>query len=189
MHLVVGLGNPGREYARTRHNMGFMLVDMLARKLGVTVEKPLFKAFTGKADISGKSIVLAKPQTFMNLSGNSVAALMNWFKIPVSELIVIYDDLDLPPGKIRIRPGGGHGGHKGMVSIMENLGAGDFPRIRIGIGRPQHPDYEVSDWVLGTLSGEEEKLVQEALERAAEAVMALVREGVDASMNRFNRQT
>ena len=189
MHLVVGLGNPGREYARTRHNMGFMLVDILAGKLGIAVEKPLFKSFTGRARVSGNNIILSKPQTFMNLSGQSVAALLNWFKIPVAGLVVVYDDLDLPPGKIRIRARGGHGGHKGMESIIENLGSGDFPRIRIGIGRPENPDYEVSDWVLGRLSEEEEKLTGEALKRASEAIMALVGDGVESAMNRFNRNT
>jgi PTH1 family peptidyl-tRNA hydrolase len=188
MHLVVGLGNPGREYARTRHNMGFMLVDLLARKLGVAVEKPLLKAHTGKAAVSaGNTIILAKPQTFMNLSGHSVVALMNWFKIPVDGLIVAYDDLDLPPGKIRIRPGGGHGGHRGMESIINQLGSGGFPRVRIGIGRPQNQDHEVSDWVLGRQSEEEEKLAAEALERACEAVITLVRQGAEAAMNRYNR--
>ncbi|HBV99270.1 MAG: peptidyl-tRNA hydrolase [Peptococcaceae bacterium BICA1-7] len=187
MHLVVGLGNPGREYARTRHNMGFMLVDMLAGKLGVAVEKPLFKSFTGRAPVPGSNMILAKPQTYMNLSGQSVAALLNWFKIPVANLIVVYDDLDLPPGKIRIRARGGHGGHRGMESIIGNLNSGDFPRIRVGIGRPENADYEVSDWVLGRLSEEEEKLSGEALKRASEAVIALVADGVEAAMNRFNR--
>lgn len=187
MHLVVGLGNPGREYARTRHNMGFMLVDMLARRLGVAVEKPLFKSFTGRASVSsGNTLVLAKPQTYMNLSGHSVSALMNWFKIPLSGLIVVYDDLDLPPGKIRVRPRGGHGGHRGMESIIEQLGSGDFSRIRIGIGRPRSQGPEVPDWVLGKFSDEEEKLVAEALERACEAVITLVGEGAEAAMNRFN---
>ncbi|MCL5058896.1 MAG: aminoacyl-tRNA hydrolase [Actinobacteria bacterium] len=189
MHLVVGLGNPGREYARTRHNMGFMLVDILAGKLGVPVEKPLFKSFTGRALVSGNNIILAKPQTYMNLSGHSVAALLNWFKISVAGLIVVYDDLDLPPGKIRIRPRGGHGGHKGMESIIKNLGSGDFPRIRIGIGRPENTGFEVSDWVLGRLSEEEEKQAAEALKSASEAVIALVGGGVEAAMNRFNRNT
>ena len=187
MFLVAGLGNPGREYAHTRHNMGFMVVDILAKKLGASIEKPLFKSFTGRAMVSGKTVILAKPQTYMNLSGNSIAALMNWFKIPVSDLIVVFDDLDLPPGKIRIRPQGGHGGHRGMESIIGMLGCGGFPRVRVGIGRPRISDYEVSDWVLGRLSEEEEKLAEEARERAAEAVIAIITGGVDLAMNRYNR--
>ncbi|MFZ5642744.1 MAG: aminoacyl-tRNA hydrolase [Bacillota bacterium] len=187
MFLVAGLGNPGREYANTRHNMGFMVVDLLAKKLGASVEKPLFKSFTGRAMVSGKTVILAKPQTYMNLSGNSVAALMNWFKIPVSGLIVVYDDLDLLPGKIRIRPQGGHGGHRGMESIIGMLGGGGFPRVRVGIGRPQISGFEVSDWVLGRLTDEEEKLSREALEKAAEAVIAIIAGGVELAMNRYNR--
>lgn len=187
MHLVVGLGNPGREYEQTRHNMGFRLIDILASRLKAPVVKPLFKSFTGRAALSGKTVILAKPQTYMNLSGNSVAALMNWFKIPVSGLVVVYDDLDLPPGKIRVRPGGGHGGHKGMISIIEKLGSDEFARVRIGIGRPPNPGWEVADWVLGRLTGEEEDLTGPALERAAEAVITLIAEGAGAAMNKYNR--
>ncbi|MHB8156852.1 MAG: aminoacyl-tRNA hydrolase [Desulfocucumaceae bacterium] len=188
MYLVVGLGNPGREYAGTRHNMGFRLVDMLAGRLKVSVEKPLLKAFTGRAAMSGKTVILAKPQTYMNNSGDSVVALMNWYKISVPELIVAYDDLDLSPGRIRVRSTGGHGGHRGMESIIERLGASDFARVRIGIGRPQNPEFEVADWVLGRLGGEDEKLAGQALEKAAEAVITLLGEGVEAAMNRFNSQ-
>lgn len=187
MYLVVGLGNPGPEYSRTRHNMGFRAVDVLASRAGAVVSKPLFKSFTGRATLSGKSVVLAKPQTFMNLSGNAVVALMNWFKIPLSGLVVIYDDVDLPPGKIRVRARGGHGGHRGMESIIERLGAGDFPRVRIGIGRPPDPGYEVADWVLGRLTEDEEGMAVPALERAAEAVITLVASGAQEAMNRFNR--
>lgn len=189
MYLVVGLGNPGREYAGTRHNMGFRLVDLLAGKLKAPVEKSLFKSYTGRALLSGKTVILAKPQTFMNLSGNSVAALMNWFKVPPPDIVVAYDDLDLPPGRIRLKPDGGHGGHRGMESIIERLGTGAFPRVRIGIGRPQHPGYEVTDWVLGKPAEEEEHLMGPALEKAAEAVITLISEGIDAAMNRYNRQT
>ncbi|MFZ5646222.1 MAG: aminoacyl-tRNA hydrolase [Bacillota bacterium] len=187
MFLVVGLGNPGREYAGTRHNMGFRLVDLLAGRLNTPVEKNLFKSLTGRGLQHGRTIILAKPQTYMNLSGNSVAALMNWFKIAPSGLVVAYDDLDLPPGKIRLRPQGGHGGHRGVESIIEKIGTGGFSRVRIGIGRPPNPEYDVADWVLGRLSEEEEKLAGEALERAAEAVITLINEGVDAAMNRYNR--
>lgn len=188
MYLVVGLGNPGREYAGTRHNMGFRLVDLLAGRYNWPVDKNLFKSLTGRGLLHGSTVILAKPQTFMNLSGNSVAALMNWFKVTPSELVVAYDDVDLPPGKIRLRPRGGHGGHRGMASIIEKTGTGDFARVRIGVGRPANPEFDTADWVLGRLSEEEEKLAGEALERAAEAVVTLIKEGVDAAMNRYNRQ-
>ncbi|MCL6477992.1 MAG: aminoacyl-tRNA hydrolase [Peptococcaceae bacterium] len=187
MFLVAGLGNPGREYAGSRHNMGFRVLDVLSAKLDVPVTKPLFKSFTGRAVLSGKTIILAKPQTYMNLSGNAVAALMNWFKISPRELVVVFDDIDLPPGKIRVRPGGGHGGHHGMESIIEKIGTDRFARVRIGIGRPPTPEYDIADWVLGRLAEEEEKLAGRALERAAEAVITIINEGVHAAMNRFNR--
>ncbi|MCL6610443.1 MAG: aminoacyl-tRNA hydrolase [Peptococcaceae bacterium] len=187
MYLVLGLGNPGQEYHGTRHNMGFRAVDELASRLGAPVTKPLFKSLTGRAVVAGKKVLLAKPQTYMNLSGNAAAALMNWFKIPLAGLVVITDDIDLPPGKIRIRSRGGHGGHRGMESIIEKLGSGDFARVRIGIGRPPNPGYDVADWVLGRLTREEETLAGQALERAADAVITLISEGPEAAMNRFNR--
>jgi len=187
MYLVVGLGNPGPEYAWTRHNVGFRVVDGLASRLKIQVAKPLCKAVTGRAALAGRTVVLAKPQTYMNLSGQSVAALLNWFKLPLSGLVVIYDDIDLPPGKIRVRSRGGHGGHRGMESIIEMTGSGDFQRVRIGVGRPPHPDFEVADWVLGRFPEAEEALAGKALERAAEAVLALIVEGSGAAMNRYNR--
>lgn len=187
MYLVVGLGNPGPEYAGTRHNIGFRLVDLLASRLKAPVTKPLFKSFTGRASLSGKTVILAKPQTYMNLSGNTVVALMNWFKVPVSGLVVVFDDIDLPPGRIRVRPGGGHGGHRGMESIIERLGTGEFARVRIGVGRPPVPGYDVADWVLGRPAEEEESLAGQALERASEAVVVLISQGPEAAMNRFNR--
>lgn len=186
MFLVMGLGNPGPEYEKTRHNIGFRLVDELASKLKTPVTKPLFKSFTGRASVSGKTVILAKPQTYMNLSGNAAAALMNWFKIPLDGLIVVYDDIDLPPGKVRIRFRGGHGGHRGMESLIKNLGSGDFVRVRIGVGRPPNPSYDVADWVLGRFSAEEEELVGQALDRAAEAVLTVLNQGITAAMNRFN---
>ncbi|MFZ5595738.1 MAG: aminoacyl-tRNA hydrolase [Bacillota bacterium] len=187
MHLIVGLGNPGREYAGTRHNMGFRLVDLLAEKMGAPVNKSMFGALTGRGVLEGRTVTLAKPQTYMNLSGESVAGLVNWFKIPISSLVVAVDDIDLPPGRIRIRPRGGDGGHRGLKSIIERLGTGDFARIRIGVGRPEHPDYEVTDWVLGRFSEEEERLAARALETAVEALAVLVGEGVESAMNRYNR--
>ncbi len=186
MFLVVGLGNPGPEYAKTRHNVGFMLIDELSARLKVAVTKPLFKSLTGMAEVAGEKVVLAKPQTYMNLSGNSVAALMNWFKLPLSSLVVVYDDIDLPLGKIRIRAGGGHGGHKGMESIIKQMGSDNFARVKIGVGRPSNPGYDVADWVLGRFGEEDEKLIREALERAAGAVITIITNGPEAAMNSFN---
>ncbi len=187
MYMVVGLGNPGPEYAGTRHNIGFRLVDELAARLKVQVSKPLFKALTGRAEISGKAVILAKPMTYMNLSGDAVAALVSRYKISAPGLVVVYDDVDLPPGKIRVRSRGGHGGHRGMESIIDRLGSSDFARVRVGIGRPPHPGYDVADWVLGRLTGEEEALAGQAIERAAEAVVTIICRGTEEAMNKFNR--
>lgn len=188
MYLVAGLGNPGREYAHTRHNLGFRMVDLLALRLKVEIAKPLFKAVIGRGLISEKTIILAKPQTYMNLSGNAVVDLLGWFKIPAERLLVAFDDVDLPLGSIRVKPQGGHGGHRGMMSIIEKLGTREFHRIRIGVGKPQNSDYEIADWVLGRLSEEEEILAKQALEKAVEAAMSVINEGSEAAMNKFNRQ-
>ena len=187
MKLIVGLGNPGREYAATRHNIGFMVADRLARELGVAVEKKMFKALVGQGRINGEKVALAKPQTYMNLSGEAVGALLNWHKLAAGDLIVIYDDLDLPPGKLRIRPEGGPGGHKGMQSIIQALGTENFTRVRVGIGRPAIPGFESVDYVLGRLEGDDAKVVGEALDLAAEAVLCVVRDGVERAMNLYNR--
>jgi len=188
MKLIVGLGNPGREYAKTRHNVGFMVVDRLASVLGVTVASKMFKAQVGQGQINGEKIVLVKPQTYMNLSGEAVGALLNWYKLTVSDLLVIYDDLDLANGKLRLRPGGGSGGHKGMQSIIQTLGTDNFPRVRIGIGRPQEPGYATTDYVLGHFSNDEATVLEEVLGLAMDAVICAVREGIEQAMNLFNRR-
>lgn len=188
MKLIVGLGNPGREYAATRHNAGFMVIDRLAPDMGVAVEKKMFKALVGQGRIEGEKVVLAKPQTYMNLSGEAVSALLNWYKLTTADLIVIYDDLDLPPGKLRIRSGGGSGGHKGMQSIIQVLGTENFLRVRVGIGRPAEPDFETADYVLSRFGGNEAKEVEEALDLAAEAVRCIVRDGVERAMNLYNKR-
>ncbi|MDF9407717.1 aminoacyl-tRNA hydrolase [Pelotomaculum isophthalicicum JI] len=188
MKLIVGLGNPGSEYAKTRHNIGFMVVDRLAPVLGVTVGKKLFKALVGQGQINGERVVLAKPQTYMNLSGDAVGALLNWFKLTASDLLVIYDDLDLRCGKLRLRPGGGSGGHRGMQSIIRAIGTDSFPRVRVGIGRPPEPGYETIDYVLGHFSDEEAAVLEEALGLASDAAICAVREGIEPAMNLFNRR-
>jgi PTH1 family peptidyl-tRNA hydrolase len=186
MKLIVGLGNPGCKYAATRHNVGFMVLDRLAADVDVVVKKKMFKSLVGRGMIGRENIILAKPQTFMNLSGEAVGLLVNWFKLSPADLIVIYDDLDLPPGNVRVRPGGGSGGHKGMQSIIRVLGTQKFPRIRIGIGKPPVLDFEAADYVLSRLNPGEMGKIEEALKMAAESVKCIVRDGLEAAMNLYN---
>jgi peptidyl-tRNA hydrolase, PTH1 family len=190
--LIIGLGNPGREYRETRHNVGFMLLDRLAVKLNARFTRLQSKALVASAifvpnrvDASDCKIILAKPQTFMNLSGQSVLGLIHFYKLPLTNLLVAHDDLDLPPGTIRIRPDGGSAGQKGMTSILERLGTDDFARLRLGIGRPpgqmQAPDYVLQDFSNADLT-----IISETLNRAVEAVLTFITEGLDAAMNKYN---
>jgi PTH1 family peptidyl-tRNA hydrolase len=185
MKLVVGLGNPGRQYASTRHNVGFMVIDRLARELNVAVKKKMFNSLVGQGLINGEKIVLAMPQTYMNLSGQAVGPLLNWHKLDPSGLVVIYDDLDLPSGSLRIRPAGGSGGHKGMQSIIAVLGTENFARVRVGIGRPEIAAMETADYVLSRLDPVE---MEETLQAAASAVVCIVRDGLEKAMNLYNRR-
>jgi len=185
MKLVVGLGNPGRKYASTRHNVGFMVIERLARELNVSVTKKMFNALVGQGLIDKEKIVLAMPQTYMNLSGQAVGPLLNWYKLDPSDLLVIYDDMDLPAGRLRIRPAGGSGGHKGMQSIIAALGTENFARVRIGIGRPETVDMETVDYVLSSPGPGE---MEEALQAAAGAVVCIVRDGLEKAMNTYNRR-
>jgi len=184
MHLVVGLGNPGARYVHNRHNVGFRCVRRLAAVHGLE-----FRARKGarvaRGNLAGRSVLLATPRTFMNESGRAVAPLVRFHKVPLDHLLVIYDDLDLPLGTIRIRPKGGSGGHRGMQSIIEALGSQDFPRLRIGIGRPPE-GVDPADYVLQDFSTEEEALIREVLERAIAAVETWLNEGIDEAMGRFN---
>ena len=184
MKLVVGLGNPGAKYAATRHNVGFMVVDRLAERIGATVTKKQCSALTTIATIAGEKVCLAKPQTYMNLSGDAVGCLLRYYKLTPSDLLVIYDERDLPLGKIRMREKGSAGGHRGMESIIGVLGTSDFPRLRIGIGRPQ--EMGAIEHVLGTFSAEERPIAAEAITRATEAVETALRDGLEAAMNRYN---
>jgi PTH1 family peptidyl-tRNA hydrolase len=188
LKLIVGLGNPGREYAATRHNVGFMAIDRLAQKLGLAVKKTMFKSLIGQAQIDSEKVVLAKPQTYMNLSGGAVGALSRWYRLTAADLIVIYDDMDLPPGKLRIRSDGGSGGHKGMKSIIEVLGNENITRVRIGIGKPTEPDFDGADYVLSRISVDDTKIVEDSVNLAVEAVYCLVRHGVERAMNEYNRK-
>lgn len=184
--IVVGLGNPGQRYANTRHNVGFMVIDSFAQKVGLKVDRNAFQALYAEKKLGQDRVVLVKPQTYMNLSGESVAAALRWYKASPQDLIVIYDDMDLPPGKIRLRREGSSGGQKGMQSIIQHLSQQEFSRIRIGVGRPL-PGWEVPDWVLSPFTEEEKPLVQDALARAAEAVDVALRSGFTAAMNQHNR--
>jgi len=183
--LIVGLGNPGRKYARHRHNTGFLTVDRLARRHGLSFARQKGKARIAEGRIAGQRAMLAKPQTYVNLSGESVAALVRFFKIPPDRVLVVYDDLDLPLARLRLRPDGGSGGHKGLKSIVERLGTQAFPRLRIGIGRPARGD--PTDYVLQDFTADEWMEVDPALDRAVEAVEHWLVHGIDATMNLFNR--
>ena len=184
--LVVGLGNPGREYDRTRHNMGFRVMDALTEKLGVRLTRLRFRALTATATVAGKKVLLMKPQTFMNASGLSVQPASAYYKIPPERILVIFDDISLPPGKIRIRAEGSAGGHNGLKSIISALGSQDFPRIKVGVGDKPHPDYELKDWVLSKPSAQEEKALSAARDHALEAVEVVLRDGCDKAAAQFN---
>lgn len=184
--LIVGLGNPGREYEKTRHNCGFRAMDVLAKKLGCSIDKGKFQGLYGQCSYHGVKLLLLKPQTFMNLSGRSVLQLSAFFKVPPQRIIVLFDDISLPPGRLRIRANGSAGGHNGIKSIIQELGSQDFPRVKIGVGAKPHPDYDLADWVLSAFSAAEEKDLAPALERAADAALCIIDEGTAAASNRFS---
>lgn len=183
MKVIVGLGNPGRKYSGTRHNIGFRALEEVARRHNVEKEESRFDSIIGHIRIDGEKVLLVKPLTYMNLSGKAVQPLMRWFKLDLAELIVVYDDMDLAPGTVRLRAQGGSGGHKGMTSIIACLGSKDFARIRIGIGRPEN---EAVDWVLGKFSTDEQELMNQALDRTGDALECWVRQGIDRAMNEYN---
>jgi peptidyl-tRNA hydrolase, PTH1 family len=184
-YLIIGLGNPGREYKDTRHNIGFMLIDYLAERIGARGMKVQSKAIVISGLHEESRLILAKPQTYMNLSGHSVQGLLHFYKIPHSHLIVAHDDLDLPYGTIRIRPTGGPGGQRGMANTIELLGTKDFPRLRLGIGRPPGR-MDPKDYVLQDFSKDELKLMPELLTRASDAALEFVKNGLNAAMNKYN---
>jgi peptidyl-tRNA hydrolase, PTH1 family len=187
MHIIIGLGNPGKEYEKTRHNLGFLTIEEIAKKIGVFElrEKNKVNAFLAEAEYGGGKLILAQPNTFMNNSGQAANALLNWYKILPSSLIVVYDDVDLEPGQLRVREKGNAGGHHGMESIIQHIGTAEFPRIRIGIGRPEEGG-DVSAHVLGKISNQESELLVPAIVSAAEAALLISTEGVETAMNRFN---
>ena len=193
MKLIVGLGNPGQTYTHNRHNIGFMCLNHFARMQGIKFDKKLSQARTGRGEVVGVELILAKPQTYMNLSGQSVSRLVNRFNASIDDLLVIHDDLDLPLGKIRIRLGGRSGGHKGIDSIIAELESPDFLHLKVGIGRPIAPegsteidDVEVANYVLSNFTSDEEKPVTLTIARASEAILCLLTDGVGTAMNKYN---
>lgn len=185
VYLIVGLGNPGREYKETRHNAGFMLLDRLAQRLGEKFTRLESRALVTKATYQEQRLILAKPQTYMNESGKAVGALSRFYKVPLDNLLVIYDEVDLPLGTLRLRPGGGSAGQKGMRSIIDRLGSETFPRLRIGIGRPPGR-MEAADYVLQKFSRSEAEIAAQMLDRAVDAVLVYVTAGLDKAMNMYN---
>ena len=185
MFVIVGLGNPGKKYEKTRHNMGFLAIDKLAEKYDINVNKLKHKALVGDGFISGQKALLVKPQTYMNLSGESVREIVSYYDVNLEDLIVIYDDFDLETGAIRIRKKGSAGSHNGMKSIIGQIQSKDFPRIRIGIGK-SGGGAEGKDFVLGKTSKQDEKLIEDAVERAADAVGCILEKGIDNAMNEYN---
>ena len=184
--LIVGLGNPGKEYAHTRHNCGFRALDILAEKLSCKVDKGKFQGLYGQCSWQGRKLLLLKPQTYMNLSGRSVLQLSAYFNIPPQRIIVLFDDISLEPGRLRLRADGSAGGHNGIKSIIAELGSQDFPRVKIGVGGKPHPDADLADWVLSTFSSLDEKALAVSLKNAAHAALAIIDHGVAEAANRFN---
>lgn len=185
MYLIVGLGNPEEEYSKTRHNMGFNAINKIAEQYGIKVTKNKFQGLYESALIEGEKVILLKPQTYMNLSGNSVKEVVDFYKIEKEKILVIYDDMDIEPGKIKIRKKGSAGGHNGMKSIIQMIGTEEFPRIRVGIGRPIHKDDEIN-YVIGAIPEEDLKRLDEGIEKAQKAVEEILRNGVDSAMNKYN---
>lgn len=184
--LLVGLGNPGDKYDNTRHNVGFAAIDQLAEELRVPVQKLKYRALTQTVELGGAKVLLMKPITYMNLSGEAAGEAARFFKIPADHVLVLSDDVSLPVGKLRIRKGGSAGGHNGLKSIIQHLGTDQFPRVKIGVGEKPHPDYDMADWVLGKFTGEDLKAITQAIERAGKAAECYIQDGPDKAMNKFN---
>lgn len=186
MYIIVGLGNPSREYAATRHNIGFDAVTRIADDYDIPLDTKRHKAICGRGYIGGQKVILAQPQTYMNLSGESVRELMDYYKVSEEEVIIIYDDISLDVGNLRIRPKGSAGGHNGIKSIIQHMGTQEFPRIRIGVGE-KPKGWDLADYVLGRFQAEEEPLIREVLEEVSRACEVIITEGVEEAMNRFNQ--
>ena len=187
--LVVFLGNPGPKYAGTRHNAGFLTADAAEHLYHVSINRSRFKALTASCEIGGENVLLMKPQTYMNLSGDAVGQAASFYKIPADHVLVVSDDMSLPVGKIRIRPKGSSGGHNGLKSIIAALGSEEFPRIRLGVGAPPHPEYDVKDWVLSVFRDKDAEEISDAAQRAAKAIEAYIASGPDKAMSQFNEKS
>ncbi|MGW8115638.1 aminoacyl-tRNA hydrolase [Caproicibacterium sp. NSD3] len=185
-YLLVGLGNPGKEYEGTRHNTGFMAIDKIANDAGVKLDRLKFKGLCTSATLGGKKVLLLKPSTFMNLSGQSVTEAMRFYKLPPEKVIVLFDDISLPCGHLRIRRKGSDGGHNGMKNILYLSGSDQFPRIKIGVGEKPNPNWDLADWVLSHFSTDEMKLMDESIKNAAAAAALMVNDKIDEAMNRYN---
>ena len=184
--LIVGLGNPGDNYSKTRHNIGFRTVELLAKRLGVKIDSAKFRGLYAQANFDGKKLILLKPQTFMNNSGLSVMDAANYFKLPPERVLVLFDDISLDVGRVRVRAEGSAGGHNGIKSIIGGLNSQSFPRVKIGVGAKPHPDYELADWVLSNFTKEEERLLAPTVEAAADAALLVISQDVPAAAAKFN---
>lgn len=185
LFIIAGLGNPGEKYKRTRHNVGFDTIDLLGSRYNISVSKDRHKGLLGEGIINKQKVILVKPQTFMNLSGECISAVVQWYKIELSRLILVYDDVDLPLGSIRLRLEGSAGTHNGMKSVIQHLGTGNFPRVRIGIDKPPK-HWDLADYVTHNFESDERKIVDESIVRASNAVVAIISEGIDKAMNEYN---
>ena len=184
--LIVGLGNPGKEYERSRHNTGWRALDLLADQLGCRIDRAKFQGLYGQCTYEGRKLMLLKPQTYMNLSGKSAQPFSAYWNIPPANIIVLFDDISLQPGRLRIRADGSAGGHNGIKSMIAELGSQNFPRVKIGVGPKPHPEMDLADWVLGSFSANDEKAMAVSLKNAADAVLAIITQGVPEAANRFN---
>lgn len=186
-YVIVGLGNPGSKYDATRHNVGFRCLDILAKDLGAANEKSKFQSLIRDAKIGNKTVLLVKPQTFMNNSGAAVSEIIKFYKLPLESVIVISDDVSLDAGRLRIRASGSHGGHNGLRDIIALCGSDNFPRVKIGVGQKPHPDYDLADWVLGKPDKESKEAIDKAEENGAQAIITIVTKSIPDAMSRFNR--
>ncbi len=184
--LVVFLGNPGVRFAETRHNVGFMTAEVYEREHGVRIDRSKFKALTGRCLVGDAEVLLLKPQTFMNLSGDAVSQAMRFYKVPLERVLVVSDDVSLDVGKLRLRRNGSAGGHNGLKDIIAKCGGEGFPRIKIGVGQKPHPDYDMAQWVLSTFKDQDAEQIRSAVQRAAQAVDAVITQGMDKAMNEYN---
>ena len=184
--LIVGLGNPGREYENSRHNCGFRALDILAKDFGCSVDRGKFQGLYGQTTYQGMKLYLLKPLTYMNLSGRSVLQLSAFFQVPPQRIIVLFDDISLEPGRLRVRPNGSAGGHNGIKSIIAELGSQEFPRVKLGVGAKPPPDFDLAAWVLSTFSAQEEKALLVSLENGAQAALTIIDQGTAAAANNFN---